>query len=257
MSRLPPWSPALAALLLGACAVPQVYIPEMSMPRLPDKPAIFGMPPQTTPFAGIPYASWQEQEPAYRFYPGDVIDVSFPTAPELNRTVTVKPDGRIDLQYIAPVMASDRTAPELQYMLVQAYSSQLQRPQIELSLKTATPIKVFIGGEVDKPGVYDMPGDINALQAIIMAGGAKPTGKLQQVIIVRRGFNDQAELTTVDLRRATFTGSGAVALRRFDVIYVPRTTIANVDIFMQQYIRDAIPIQFSSAVSPVQYVTTK
>ena len=46
---------------------------------------------------------------------------------------------------------------------------------------------MFVGGEVSKPGIYDMPGDINALQAVIMAGGFKPIAKRSQVVIIRRG----------------------------------------------------------------------
>ncbi len=63
-------------------------------------------------------------------------------------------------------------------------------------------------------------------------------------------------MRTVDLRRAVFapeTG-GALALRRFDIVYVPRTSIAEVDLFVDQYLRQVLPIQFSYAVG-AQYVT--
>ena len=261
MSRLSVFAAALFATLVGGCALPQVTMPEIALPQVsvPERPALFQMPPQRTPFANIPYANWQDQEPAYRFYPGDVIDVAVPSAPELNRSVTVAPDGRISLPLIAPMMASDRTVPELQYMLSQAYSAQLTRPQVELTVKQSAPLKIFVGGEVDKPGVYDMPGDVNALQAVLMAGGAKATAKLNQTIVIRRGFNDQAELRTVDLRKATFAAGSvnAVPLRRGDLVIVPRSTIATIDLFIQQYLRDDLPVQFTYALSPTQYINTR
>lgn len=212
----------------------------------------------TTPgFSNIGYASWRDDEPAYRLYPGDVLDVAAPSAPELGRTVTVQPDGRISLPLIHPVMAADRSIPQLEAELTQAYSSQLVRPQIDVDVKTATPLRVFVGGEVGKPGVYDMPGDINALQAVIMAGGFTNLAKTNGVVIVRRGAGGRAMMRTANLHAATFQAdrSDAVPLRRFDIIYVPRTGIANAGLFVQQYIRDVVPIQFSYAVTPNAYAT--
>ncbi len=214
-------------------------------------PVVAGAKPS---FPDIGYATWRQDEPAYRLYPGDVLDVTVPSAPELNRTVTVEPDGRISLPLIAPAMAADRSVPELQQRLTEAYSTQLVHSDIQVDVKTATPLRVFVGGEVGKPGVYDMPGDIDALQAVMMAGGFTTLARTNQVVIVRRGSNGLM-MRTADLRRATFHAgqADAVPLRRFDVVYVPRTTIANLGLFVQQYIRDVVPIQFSYAVSPNAY----
>ncbi len=208
-------------------------------------------------FADIGYASWRDDEPAYRLYPGDVLDVVAPSAPELSRTVTVQPDGRISVPLIGGVMAADRSVSQLEAELTDAYSSQLIRPRIEVDVKAATPLRVFVGGEVGKPGVYDMPGDINALQAVIMAGGFTNLAKTTGVVIVRRGVDGRAMMRVADLHAATFRAGAtdAVPLRRFDVIYVPRSNIANAGLFVQQYIRDVIPVEFSYAVSPNAYAT--
>ena len=150
-------------MALSACA----------LPSLPPVEALYGGPRPTGDFAPIPYATWSDDEPGYRMYPGDVLDVVVPSAIELNRTVTVQPDGRITLPMIPSAMAADRSVPDLNANLTALYATQLRRPDVEVSVKTATPLKVFVGGEVDKPGVYDMPGDINALQAVIMAGASR------------------------------------------------------------------------------------
>jgi polysaccharide export outer membrane protein len=201
------------------------------------------------PFPNIGYASWGEDEPSYRLYPGDVLTVTFPSAPELNREVTVQPDGRVALPLIAPVMAADRSTSDLQAILDEAYASTLVRPEVDVSVKAATPLRVFVGGEVQKPGIYDMPGDINALQAVVMAGGFTNLAKRHDVIVIRRGQGGQPLMRLVDLREAVFNAPGrdAVPLRRFDVIYVPRTNIGNAGVFVSQYIRDLVPIQFSYA----------
>jgi polysaccharide export outer membrane protein len=207
-------------------------------------------------FTNIGYATWRDDEPPYRIYPGDVLDVSAPSAPELNRTVTVEPDGRISLPLIGVVMAADRTVPDLAQTLTQIYSGQLVRPEIDVDVKTATPLRVFVGGEVGKPGVYDMPGDINALQAVILAGGFTPNARLSQVVIVRRGPGGRAMMRTVDLHNAIFSASvtDAIPLRRLDVIYVPRTGLADIA-FMVQALRNIVPVQFSYAIGPNNYAT--
>ena len=201
------------------------------------------------PAAGFPnigYANWTDAEPPYRIFPGDEIEIAVPSAPELSKSVVVPPDGRISMNLIAPVMAADRTVEELQGSLANAYSSQLRRPAVSVSVKTATPLRVFVGGEVDKAGVYDMPGDINALQAIIQAGGFAVTAKRQDVVIIRRGPDGRAMMRTVDLLKATRNPAGTdlVPLRRFDIVYVPRSGIAEANLAVQQYFRDLIPVNF-------------
>ena len=216
-----------------------------------DRESFHGGPQPTGNFPNISYATWNDNEPSYRLYPGDVLDVSTPSAPELARTVTVQPDGRISLPLIQPVMAADRSVPEIESALAQAYSSQLLRPEVDVSVKQAAPLQVFVGGEVKSPGVYTMPGDINALQGIIMAGGFLAGSRREVVVIIRRGPDGRAMMRTVDLRSAIYSpghaGGDAVPLRRFDIVYVPRTGLAEVGSYVSQ-IRDALPIQFSYVI---------
>lgn len=202
--------------------------------------------PRPAPFADIPYATWDENEPDYLLYPGDEIEVATPTAPELTRTVKVGPDGRIQLPLIGQFMAADRSLSELNAVLAQAYATQLVRPVVEVSLKTSGPLKVFVGGEVNTAGVYDMPGDIDALQAIIMAGGMKPSAKTGKVVIIRRGVGGRPMVRTVDIGRLQKGAAGVapVPLRRFDIVFVPRNTISEIGVFVSS-IREALPISFS------------
>lgn len=202
-------------------------------------------------FSNIGYADWTEDEPSYRFYPGDEVEVTVPSAPELSKSVTVQPDGRVALPLINPVMAADRTIEELQGSISQAYSGQLLRPQVQVSIKSTAPLKVFVGGEVGNPGVYDMAGDGDALRAVIQAGGFKTSAKRSQVVIIRRGPDGRAMMRTTDLLRGLTSPGGAdlVPLRRFDIVYVPRSGVAETGLFMQQYFRDLLPVSFSYAVN--------
>jgi protein involved in polysaccharide export with SLBB domain len=202
-------------------------------------------------FANIPYATWTDDEPQYRLYPGDELDVVVPSAPELDKTVTVQPDGRIMLPLVAPQMAAGHSAGELQQELSQAYSGQLLRPDVTVVVR-AQPLKVFVGGEVGKAGVYDMPGDMDALRAIVEAGGFLDTGKKSQVVIIRRSRDGRPMMRTVNFDRPLRDAGHAdlVPLRRFDIIYVPKTGLAEIGAAMTQ-LRNALPITFSYAFGSV------
>jgi len=218
------------ALTVGGCATggPDIFTPS---------------PRPSADFPDIRYANWTDAEPPYRLYPGDEVDLTVPSAPELDKPLTVQPDGRLYVPLAGPVMVADRTVGQAEAMIARAYASQLIRPDVSLAVKAAT-LKVFVGGEVAKPGVYDMPGDINSLQAVILAGGFTPLAKRSQVVIIRRGPDGSAMLRTADLRRGmTDATVDLVPLRRFDVVYVPRTGIAEAGLFVQQYFKDVSPVQ--------------
>ena len=215
------------AVLTVACADNEPYTP-------PPQPSAH--------FANISYATWTDAEPPYRLFPGDEVELTVQSAPELTKTVTVQPDGRLNLALIGPIMVANRTLPDAEKAIETAYTSQLLRPDVTLTVK-AQALKVFVGGEVDKPGVYDMPGDINALQAVIMAGGFKATARRTEVVIIRRAPDGRAMMRTVDLRAGIMNpAKDLVPLRRFDVVYVPRSSVAEADLYVQQYFRDLSPV---------------
>ncbi len=191
------------------------------------------------------FADWTEAEPEYLLYPGDEIEVATPTAAELTRTIRVGPDGRIALPLIGQAMAADRTLSELEYALSTAYASQLVRPVVEVTLKQAGPMKVWVDGEVRTPGVYDMPGDIDAYQAIIQAGGFLPSARAQQVALIRRGPGSVRMMRVVDLRQRR---GEVIALRRGDVLYVPRTTLGGLANFFTQ-VKAALPVGFNYTIN--------
>lgn len=223
--RLAHRSVLLVVLTLGGCA--------HSTP--PQEPA--------AAFADIGYADWSDEEPPYRFYPGDELDVTVPSAPELNKTVTVQPDGRISIPLAGPVMAADRSQADVEAALNAALRPHLLRPEAHVTPKAA-PLKVFVGGEVGAPGVYDLIGDADALRAVVQAGGFIPTADRSKVYIIRRGPDGHGMVRTANLLHGiSHPGADLVPLRRFDVVYVPRSGVAAANLAVQQYIRDLSPIQ--------------
>lgn len=195
-------------------------------------------------FPELGFATWSDVEPEYVLYPGDEIEIATPTASELTRTQRVGPDGRISLPLVGQIMAADRTIAQVEYDASQAYASQLRRPIVEVTLRTAGPIRVWVGGEVRTPGMLEMTGDLDAYQAVIQAGDFLPTAKQGEVALIRRGPGGIRMLRAVDLRPRR---GEVVALRRGDIIYVPRSTLGEVANYVTQ-IRNALPLTFSYAL---------
>lgn len=195
--------------------------------------------------AGLAFAPWTDQEPEYLLYPGDEIEVATPTASELTRTLKVGPDGRIALPLIGSVMAADRTLPQLQQAVSAAYASQLVRPIVEVTLRQAGPIRVWVDGEVRNPGVFEMIGDLDAYQAVIQAGGFAPTSRQDSVALIRRGPGGSRMMRVVDLRPRR---GEVVPLRRGDIVFVPRSTLGELAAFFTQ-VRAALPIGFSYSIN--------
>lgn len=229
-------------LVLGLTALPLAACGGGRMPQVASPLAG----PRSTPgFPDIPFADWTDAEPEYVLYPGDEIELATPTAPELTRTLKVGPDGRVSLPLVGQVMAADRTLAELERDASDAYASQLVRPVVEVTLKQAGPIRFWVDGEVRTPGVYEMFGDVDAYQAVIQAGGFLPTARTQEVGLIRRGPGGRAMLRVLDLRPRR---GMAVALRRGDIVYVPRSTLGELANFFTQ-VRNALPIGFSYSIN--------
>jgi protein involved in polysaccharide export with SLBB domain len=233
--------------LLSGCAAGAARGYDVPGPRLADGGDDFPQrvqPVGRTSFPEIGFSDWNDTEPEYLLYPGDEIEIATPSAVELTRTQRIGPDGRISLPLVGQLMAADRTIAELEADASDAFASQLRRPAVEITLKTAGPVRVWIGGEVRTPGVIEMTGDLNALQAIIQAGDFLPSARRQEVALIRRGPGGVRMMRALDLRPRS---GEVVALRRGDILYVPRSNLGEVANFITQF-RNALPIGFSYAI---------
>ncbi len=185
----------------------------------------------------------------YRLQPGDELDIRFYYNPELNTSVLIRPDGRISLPLANEVQAAGLSPAELTQRLRSAYEAELRRPELTVIVRSFNSQKVFVGGEVVAPGVIQALGPLTVLQSVTQAGGFKESARVNEVLVIRR---DPAAPTSnpivipVDISAVvdgTSTGED-IALLPYDVVYVPKSPIANVNKFVDQYIRQNIPFGF-------------
>ena len=187
-------------------------------------------------------AATPERPPQYFIQPGDQLQIKFFYNPELNEAVTVRPDGKISLQLIDEVQVAGLTPAQLDDFLTDRYSKELKRPAITVIVGSFTSQRVYVGGEVNRQGLVELTGGMTALQAVLSAGGFKETADPEAAIIIRKGPDNQPVPVRVNLKSA-LSGEGSdalVQLRPYDVVYIPKTWIAEANKFVKQYVEDLL-----------------
>ncbi len=192
-----------------------------------------------------------EPRPEYVIQDGDALGIKFFLNPELNEEVVVRPDGRISLQLISEVVAAGRTPRELGRQLEQLYSSELDRPSVSVIVRSFSSQRVYVDGEVNQPGELEIVGSLTLLQAIARAEGFTELAKVRQLIVIRREADGRPRTIPVDVRELRQGRDRDLTLKPFDVVYVPRTRIANVNQWIDQYIRKSIPVSFGFRIDVV------
>lgn len=196
------------------------------------------------------------EEPPCLLAAGDRIEVRFLFTSDLNREVIVRPDGKITLDIVGEIDAAGLSFRELTDRLTESYAFELRDPSITVTLVSQAPKRVYVAGEVNFPGIYNIESDLTALQAIFSAGGVTEKGKLSSVIILRKDTStpEGGEICRIDLEKVMKGRKNYYdyPLNSYDVVYVPRSRIASVDLFVDQYIRRVLPISLSAGFS---YVT--
>jgi polysaccharide export outer membrane protein len=221
----------LAALVLSL-AVPA--IPAMADPESPDSAAM----------------DWT-RVPEYRIVPGDVLRFNFGPDPQSHtdtvREARVRPDGRISVYPVGELIAAGRTIAELQTAMVQLMSGEFRLPRVAIELFEAAGNSVHVFGRVRTPGTYKVTPFMTVSQAIADAGGFEEDAASNSVLVFHRDGARTVRVSRVQLHRSLKRASleGDLPLSRFDIIFVPRSTIGNIDIFAKQFFNETSPFVLS------------
>jgi len=180
-------------------------------------------------------------EYSYRLAPGDLIDVKFPYHPEENERVPVRPDGRIGLQVVGDVMAAGLTVKELEQIVVEKSSVTLRDPVVSIVIAQLAEHKVYVGGQVAKPGFVPYREGLTPLQAIVERGGFVDDANTDEILHISR-IGEQVQSQRLDLE-AVLDGESSekIVMAPDDIIIVPRTFIGEADVWVDQWIRGLLP----------------
>lgn len=152
---------------------------------------------------------------------GDTVKVTFTAAPNMDTTQLIRRDGKIELPLVGEVMAAGKTTTDLEKEVIQLYAPQLNSKEITVTLESAS-FPVFVTGCVLKPGKILSDHPINALEAIMEAGGFDyDKANLKAVRVIR---HDGAEVDHFTLNlKGVLAGENkeTFPLRPSDIVYVP------------------------------------
>jgi polysaccharide biosynthesis/export protein len=245
MSRL---SPLVGILVVGILAIPTSL---WSQPR----PQSVSAPPQNpAPAKGAASDAdpdrpqLHERNPRYRLESGDILELAFRYTPEFDQEVTVQPDGYVQLKGLQnDVHIQGQTVPEVIETLKKAYSNTLHDPVISVVLREFEKPYFIAGGQVSKPGKYDLRGRTTATQAVAIAGGFSEFSKNSQVLLFRRYNDDLMEVKVLNLNKVLKDKNYQedLQLQPGDMLYVPKTFMAKIDRFLP---RTSLGTYFSPAL---------
>jgi polysaccharide export outer membrane protein len=122
----------------------------------------------------------------YVIGPEDVLSIVFWRDKDMSADVVVRPDGRISLPLLNDVEAAGRTPDELRSQLVKAASKFLEDPNATVVIKEIHSRKIFVTGQVGKPGTYPLSGEMNVLQAIAHVGGLLEYADSKNILVLRK-----------------------------------------------------------------------
>ncbi|MDD4616428.1 MAG: polysaccharide biosynthesis/export family protein [Alphaproteobacteria bacterium] len=219
----------LGMALLSACASKPVNYAPLSELRLPVL----------------------EARPEYRIGLGDELEVKFFFAPELNDRVTVRPDGKISLMFAQNIQAEGLTADELAQNIRVICAPYVKQLDLVVTVRGFNSQKAYVGGEVAKPGSVPLSGNETIMQVLSGAGWMTTGAKTDKIVVVRR---DQMKREKIYLINVDELGRGInmaqnIVVQPGDLILVPPSDIVSADRWVDQNIRQLLPVALSGGVT--------
>lgn len=171
-----------------------------------------------------------ERDPRYLLQESDVLQITFRFTPEFDQTVTIQPDGFVHLLGAGDMHVTGKSVPELTAALQKAYGQFLHDPVIDVELKDFEKPYFIAGGEVGRPGKYELRGNTTLAEAVAIAGGFTEKAKHSEVLLYHRvpGGWDQAKELNIKKMLTNKDLTEDIQLRPGDLIYVPKNTLSKI-----------------------------
>lgn len=160
----------------------------------------------------------------YLIGPSDVLTISVWNRQDLNRTVTVRPDGRLSFSLIGDIYAVGLTPPELQQLMETSLSEYINiiPGEVSVVVDEVHSYKVSVLGEVRLPGRFEFQNQVSVLDALAEAGGLTEFASPSEIVIMRP-YQGQTEKIPFDYRRMVRSRNNDDRVLVFpgDIIFVP------------------------------------
>ena len=177
----------------------------------------------------------------YRLAPGDIISVEFTFHPEDNVRAPIRNDGRFTLPITGEFMAAGYTPEDLRHLITDKASVKLKKPVVNVVIVELAEHRVFVTGQVARPGFALYKPGMTAMQAIVERGGFVDDAKTDEIVHIHR-VNGQVMNSKLDLQTVYEShGNDTTELSPNDILVVPRTWVGDADVFVDQWVRGLLP----------------
>jgi polysaccharide export outer membrane protein len=176
-----------------------------------------------------------QHRPRYTLRSGDILGLQYRYTPEFNQTVTVLPDGYINLQIVGDVRVSDLTVEQARDLILEKARPHLKDPELTVVLLDFQGPYVVVAGEVAKPGKIDFREKTTAMQAILLSGGFAEDARPSHVVLFRKINSDTAEVRVLNLKkvRKAVELERDIQLEPGDMLLVPRDNLEGISRYMK------------------------
>ena len=169
------WSLIVAGCVACSLSAGRVTYAQQNLPN--------GVAPSSAAPAAVPTGI--TPPPDYIIGPNDQLSILFWREKDLSADVLVRPDGKISLPLLNDVQAGGLTPEQLRVKVTEAAQRFVDDPNATVVVRQINSRKVFITGEVEKPGEYALAGPTTVLQLIATAGGIKEYADKEKIVILR------------------------------------------------------------------------
>lgn len=142
--------------------------------------------------AGFGYA--HAQQASYLVKPGDVLEISVWKEPDLQREVLVRPDGAFSFPLVGEVDARNKSVSDLTKTVSERIAKYIADAVVTIAVKQINGNKIYVLGQVNKPGEFIVNPSVNVLQALSMAGGTTAFASVNGIVVLRGRGGQQSAL---------------------------------------------------------------
>jgi polysaccharide biosynthesis/export protein len=132
-----------------------------------------------------PAAQAAANDAEYKIGPQDVLRIDVWKEPEISRTAPVRPDGRISLPLVNDVQAAGLTSTQLAAVIADGLKKYITNPQVTVGVTEINSRRVYVTGEVSRPGAFPLLPNMTVLQALSSSGGFSQFAKLKGIYVLR------------------------------------------------------------------------
>ena len=131
----------------------------------------------------------------YQIQPGDILEISVWREPDLQRDVLIRPDGKFTFPLVGEISVHGRSLLVVRDELTKRLAKYVPDAEVTVAVKQLLGYKVYVIGQVNKPGEFLINRDVDVMQALSMAGGTTPFADLNDIKILRRSSGNQTAIS--------------------------------------------------------------